>query len=95
VPCGDDSVTVVRAASGQVIATVTGNGLSGASAAAFDGERILVANSIGNSVSLWRASDLRPLGSYSTGAFSNPQKACSDGINFWVVLAGPDRLARY
>jgi hypothetical protein len=90
----DDSITVVRAATGQVIATLTNNGLSAPQAAAFDGERVLVANG-GDSVSLWNATDLKPLGSFSTGASSNPVAACSNGINFWIALKDSDRLARY
>ena len=76
------SVTVVRARDGQVLATLTGNGLNLPSQAAFDGERILVANSLGNSVSLWKAADLTPIGTFSTGANTMPTGVCSDGINF-------------
>jgi hypothetical protein len=97
-----DSVTVVRVkdASGNpltapfVVGTLTGNGLDGPVAAAFDGERILVANFFGNSVSLWKAADLSPLGSISTGEGSLPAGVCSDGVNFWVTLIGTNRLAR-
>jgi hypothetical protein len=90
-----NSVTVVRASTGSVLATLTGNGLNGSGTAAFDGERILVTNSNGDSVSLWRASDLSPLGSVSTGPISFPTAACSDGLNFWITLDGaPGRLAR-
>jgi hypothetical protein len=88
------SVTVVRASTGQVIATLTGNGISNASAAAFDGQRVLVTNGA-DSVSLWNASDLKPLGSFPTGSGSYPVAACSDGINFWIVLRNAERLARY
>jgi hypothetical protein len=90
-----NSVTVVRAATGQVIATLTGNGLDGPIQAAFDGERVLVTNSDGDSVSLWRATDLTPLGSYAFLPNSSPNGACSDGINFWVTLPGADALARF
>ena len=48
----------------------------------------------GNSVSLWKATDLTPLGSVATGNNSGPRGACSDGINFWITLATTDRLAR-
>jgi hypothetical protein len=41
-----------------VLATLTGNGLGGRHSAAFDGERILVANNQGNRVSIWKAGDL-------------------------------------
>ena len=89
------SLTVVRASNGSVLATLTGNGLSSPSTAAFDGQRVLVANNGGSSVSLWKAADLTPIGSFSMGASSGPTGACSDGINFWVTLAGPKKLARF
>ena len=66
-----DSVTVVRASTGAVLANLTGNGLDGPITAAFDGERILVTNQQGTSVSLWKAADLSPLGSVSTGDENN------------------------
>jgi hypothetical protein len=80
-----------------VLATLTGNGLNAPCNAAFDGQRILVVNLGGNSVSLWKATDLTPLGSVSTGADSAPQWACSDGVNFWVVVSGtaPPQLLRF
>jgi hypothetical protein len=105
-----DSVTVVRVkdalgnplAQAFVLATLTGNGLNGPKSAAFDGQRILVTNFIGDNgpnffgdrVSLWRATDLTPLGSVSTGANTTPNSACSDGINFWITLRDTGRLAR-
>jgi hypothetical protein len=89
-----NSVTVVRASTGVVLATLTGNGLSSPSQAAFDGQRILVTNPSGRSVSLWKATDLTPLGFTPTGANTPPLGACSDGINFWITLS-PDKLARF
>jgi hypothetical protein len=90
------SVSVVRASSAVVLATLTGNGLSGNSgSAAFDGQRILVANRDVNTVSLWKAADLTPLGAFSTGAGTLPWTACSDGVNFWIVLNGTNQLARF
>lgn len=89
------TITVVQAASGTVVATLSGNGLAGPWAAAFDGERVLVTNVDGSSVSLWRAADLAPLGSVATGANSMPGSACSDGINFWIALSGTGQLARF
>jgi hypothetical protein len=98
-----NSVSVVRVkdavgnplATPFVLATLTGNGMDDPITAAFDGERILVANFISNNVSLWKAADLTPLGSVSTGANTNPFGACSDGLNFWVTLSGTDKLARF
>jgi hypothetical protein len=88
-------LTVVRASTGAVLTTLSGNGLDGARSAAFDGERILVTNNNGSSVSLWKAADLTPLGSYATGAGSSPAGACSDGVNFWIALGGTAELARF
>jgi streptogramin lyase len=96
VPNGSaNSITVVRARDGLVLATLTGNGLNGPDQAAFDGQRVLVTNSIGNSVSLWKATDLTPIGTFSTGANTNPIGACSNGINFWITLEGTSQLARF
>ncbi len=67
------SVKVIRSRTGEIISTLTGNGLSGPWAAAFDGERVLVTSLDGNGVSLWRAADLSPLGEISTGANSIPR----------------------
>lgn len=96
VPNSDSaSVSVVRVSDGEVLATLTGNGLAGPVSAAFDGQRILITNISGNSVSLFRAADLAPLGTVSTGAGSLPLGACSDGLHFWITLGGPDTLARF
>lgn len=95
---GSSSMSVVRATgalTGNVIATLTGNGLNAPLQAAFDGERILVTNGGGNSVSLWRASDLTLIGTFSTGASSFPYGACSDGLNFWITLRDIGKLARF
>jgi hypothetical protein len=90
-----NTVTVIRASNGEVLATLTGNGLDDPKSAAFDGERILVTNFDGESVSLWKATDLTPIGSFSTGAGSDPWGACSDGQNFWITLRGLGQLARF
>jgi S-layer family protein len=91
----DNTVSVVSAATGTVIGTLTGNGLNGPGSAAFDGERVLITNFTGSSVSLWKAATLSPLGNVSTGSGSEPTFACSDGLNFWIVLYGPHQLARF
>jgi hypothetical protein len=96
------SVTVVRVKDVQgnsltdpfVLATLTGNGLDSPRTAAFDGERILVTNRDGDSVSLWKAADLSPIG--SAGGVTEPRGVCSDGLNFWITVAGiPGKLARF
>jgi DNA-binding beta-propeller fold protein YncE len=88
-------VTVVRAATGAVVQTLTGNGLSLPFAAAFDGERVLVTNATGNNVSLWKAADLTPLGSFPMPLGSGPIGACSDGVNFWIALGTAGKIARF
>jgi hypothetical protein len=98
-----NSVTVVRVKDSQgnplatpfVLVTLTGNGLNAPQVAAFDGERILVTNSSGHSVSLWKAADLTPLGSFPTGSLTHPIGACSNGLNFWITLYGINKLARF
>lgn len=95
---GSSDLIVVRATgslAGTVLATLTGNGLLGGISAAFDGERILVTNLSGNSVSLWKASDFTPIGTFSTGAATVPIGACSDGLNFWITLNSTGKLARF
>jgi hypothetical protein len=99
VPNGNSaSVTVVRAVgqlAGTVLATLSGNGLNSPTQIAFDGERMLVTNQSGNSVSLWKASDLSPLGTFPTGGGTGPFGACSDGLNFWVTLGATNKVARF
>jgi len=92
-----NTVTVVRAATGQILATLSGNGLDQPAAVAFDGERILVTDlsPTVDAVSLWRASDLTPLGFVLTGSGTGPYGACSDGLNFWIAFNGTGQLARF
>ena len=100
---GSNSLTVVRAkdvggnplASTFMLATLTSNGMNEPFTAAFDGERILITNGFGSSVSLWKAADLTPISSFPTGAGTQPLGACSDGLNFWITLVGTDKLARF
>jgi DNA-binding beta-propeller fold protein YncE len=93
------TVTIVRATgvlSGTVLTTLSGNGLNGPITAAFDGERILVTNVVGDSISLWNASDLAPLVTFSTGTDTRPWGVCSDGLNFWITFnATAGKLARF
>jgi len=79
----------------MVLATLTGNGLNDPHQAAFDGQRVLVTNGAGFSVSMWNAADLTPIGSFDAGVLTVPYGACSDGINFWVTLLNADALARF
>ncbi len=91
-----DSVSVVRASNGAVLATLTGNGLNHPVGSAFDGQRVLIANNLGNSVSLWKAADLTTIGTFVTAqAGTGPFGASSDGISFWITLRSSNLLARF
>ena len=91
---GGTSVSVVRASTGAVLATLTGNGLNQPEAAAFDGQRVLVTNNGTSSVSVWKAADLTAIGTFSTGPGKIPFAACGDGIHFWIALS-TGQLARF
>jgi len=82
------TVSRVRASDGRLLETWTG---------ATDANQILVAlgNSLGHSVSLWKAADLSVLGSRLTGPGSTPAAATSDGLIFWITLATAQKLARF
>jgi hypothetical protein len=101
VPTGD-SLQVVRAADGTVVATIPIG--TGAEAVGFDGERILVERSFGGQntprgLTLLRAADFAILRSESFGPIGGPAilGVASDGLNFWVTLQTNDgfSLARY
>ena len=103
VPNGSASntVTVVRASTGAVLATLTGNGLNVPDGAAFDGQRVLVTG-FQMGVSLWKAADLSPIGNFSLDPVSPGKPFCvaSDGVGFWLGLTTPaanpsDYLARF
>jgi hypothetical protein len=89
-----DSITVIRSSTGVVLATLTGNGLSAPFQAAVDGSRYLVTDS-DDRVSLWKTADLTPLGFFSMPASSLPFSACSDSVDFWIVLRIANKLARF
>lgn len=93
-----NTVTVLRATgalAGTVLTTLTGNGLCGPHQAAFDGERILITDNGCSAVSLWRASDFSPIGTFSTAASTFPVGVCSDGLNFWITIINTGKLARF
>jgi hypothetical protein len=95
---GSDSITVVQASSGNVVATIThdtDNQLSEPFAASFDGERVLVTNFSGGSVTVFKAADLSFVANVSTGASTNPRSACSDAVNFWVPIVNKGSLLRF
>ncbi|HKA35281.1 MAG TPA: YncE family protein [Thermoanaerobaculia bacterium] len=92
---GSDSVSVVRPATGAVLATLTGNGLNSPIGSAFDGQRVLITNLGGNSVSLFKAADLSPIGSFTVGSAIGIVGACSDGTYFWLGFETGSKLARF
>jgi YVTN family beta-propeller protein len=95
---GDNSITVVQASTGNVVATISpdaSNQLNGIRTASFDGERVLITNTLGDSVSVFKAADLSFIANVPTGTSTAPWGACSDGINFWVPLAGAHNLLRF
>lgn len=95
----DNSLTVLRAADGVVLKTFSAgngdqNGLNGPTTAAFDGQRVLVANQNGG-LSLFKATDLSPIGTFATTGVTTPFGACSDGVNFWVSFGGSSKIGRF
>jgi hypothetical protein len=91
-------VQVVRASSGAVLATLTGNGLDNPNQAAFDGQRVLVTNQFSFAVSLWKAADLTEIGAFNTASglgFKFPFGACSDGESFWITNSNANALLRF
>jgi DNA-binding beta-propeller fold protein YncE len=93
-----DSLTVVQASTGNIVATISKNAtnqLSGPISATFDGERVLVTNFDGDSVTVFKAADLSVINVVQTGTLTNGFGACSDGINFWVDLNGSGDLLRF
>jgi hypothetical protein len=101
VPVTDGLKVVSTSSPARLLATLTGNGLgTNNRSVAFDGERIMVTNTLGNSVSLWKASSLTPLGNLNLGNGMNPIGACSDGLHFWITVddtaaSDPDFLMRF
>jgi hypothetical protein len=88
-----NSVTVVQASTGSVVATIVTDGsnqLDGPTAASFDGERVIVTNQNNKSVTLFKAADLSFIANVGLGA-TTPYGACSDGVNFW--LTSPNEFA--
>ena len=96
----DNSLTVVRASDGTVLKTFSAgngdqNGLNNPITAAFDGQRILVTNASGG-VSLFHATDLSIIGSFTTPPMVMPFGACSDGATgFWIADFGFHTIGRY
>jgi hypothetical protein len=91
-----NSVEVVRASNGAILATLTGNGMNKPVQAAFDGQRMLVTSNFGG-VSLWKAADMSEIGSFgtATAGLGFPFGACSDGVNFWIANFNSHTLVKF
>jgi hypothetical protein len=94
-------ILVVRAITGEIVATLSGNGPTIAQRGAFDGRRIMIGNTDPPNVSpisLWDAASLQPLGTFSSGLNNSfepgPNGICSDGVSFFLTFPGRG-LARY
>lgn len=93
---GTGFIKVVRAATGEVLATLTPPTLNTPEQIAFDGQRMLVTDRdfLGfTGAVLFKAADLTPLGGFQS--FPKPFGVCSDGINFWLTIPDESKLARY
>jgi len=89
------SVVVVRASTGNIVATLSGHALSSPSQAAFDGERILVIDPGSLTLPQWKAADLSSLGFLAFFA-PPPGGVCSDGTRFWITFDGsPGHVASF
>ncbi|HET7451707.1 MAG TPA: S-layer homology domain-containing protein [Thermoanaerobaculia bacterium] len=88
----NNTLYVVRASTGAVVRSLTGNGLNAPHGIAFDGQRILVANN-NSTVSLFDATSLSAIANVSTGL--GVGVAASDGLNFWVALPLSKEIGRY
>jgi hypothetical protein len=99
VPNGiSNSITVVQASTGNVVATIpadASNLLNAPKMATFDGERVLVVNNGNTTVTLFKAADLSFIANVPIEAGSSALGACSDGINFWVPSQGTGNLLRF
>ena len=89
------AVTVVRASNGAVLKVLTGNGLAFPIAGAFDGQRVVIVSPSNDTVSVFKAADLSPLGFFTTGPGTQPWGACADSTKFWVTLYNAGKIAQF
>ena len=88
-----DYLVLVRPSSGSILKVLTGNGLDDPVFLAFDGERILAVNNGSSTVSLWKAADATPLGSFPVPGFGG--RPASDGVNFFIPFAALNTVGRF
>jgi DNA-binding beta-propeller fold protein YncE len=94
----DNTVTVVQASTGNVVATLVddaNNDIHCPNQLSFDGERMFLTNHTGDSVTVFKAADLSIITNVPMGPFSTPAGTCSDGINFWFTVTSPNSLLRF
>lgn len=93
---GDSTLTVVRASTGQVLATIsTPPTLIGLVSAAFDGEKILVTSNNGFAA-FYKATDLTLITTRNIAIAGNPGfGTCSDGKKFFYTVPVMDLLAGF
>lgn len=79
----------MQASTGSMVATIVADGsnkLNFPTSASFDGQRIMIGNNTGNSLTLFKAADMSLIANVPTGANTGPSGICSAGIDFWVPL---------
>ena len=93
---GDDSLTVVRASTGEVLATIpTPPTLTGPVSAAFDGEKILITANSGFAA-FYKATNLSLITTRNIAVAGNPGfGTCSDGDKFFVTVPVFDLLMAF
>ncbi len=92
---GLSTVTVISAATGQVVKKLERNGLMHPTYTAFDGENISVSNPSGHYVSFWRASDFTPVGYLKVAreeSNTTPTAAYGDKTGFWICLSNSGKV---
>ena len=80
---------VIRAATGEIVATLGGDQLPTSGSAAFDGSRVLVVD--GPLFSLWNAQSLASIGTFETGLGSDSAgcaATASTSGSRWILRAG-------
>lgn len=88
-----NSITVVRASTGVVLATI--QTINQPMSAAFDGERILV---VGNDpmAKIYKAADLTLITTRFSALNGDPPfGSCSDGLKFFYTIPGQHGLAAF
>jgi hypothetical protein len=90
---GDNTLTVVRASTGQVLATLsTSPSVTGPVSAAFDGEKVFVTGNNGIAA-FYKATDLSLITTRNIQLGGNPSfGTCSDGIKFFCTVPVSDIL---